>query len=233
MKALIISDIHSNIYSLKAIWEQEQDSDLIYCTGDLVDSGPYPNEVIAWAREHDVICTKGNHDERIITHYESDIHWDDLPENKRHWADHNASLLNEDEVNYLRQLPESVAFFMDNIHYVMKHQFGEKYETIENICQFQKFWSTYASNPKTDQPLEKRIIFGHTHWQAVHYIKNHQLWLNPGSTSYRPTRQREDRSIDAHYMTIVDGNIQIKSVDYDVSPLIEAAKAVNLPSYWG
>ena len=30
MKALVISDIHSNIYALEAIWAQERDSDVIY-----------------------------------------------------------------------------------------------------------------------------------------------------------------------------------------------------------
>ena len=30
MKALIISDIHSNIYALEAIWSEEKDCDVIY-----------------------------------------------------------------------------------------------------------------------------------------------------------------------------------------------------------
>ena len=42
MKALIISDIHSNIYGLEAVYKKEKDSDIIYCAGDLVDYGPFP-----------------------------------------------------------------------------------------------------------------------------------------------------------------------------------------------
>ena len=231
LKALIISDIHSNVYSLEAIWEHESDSDVIYCTGDLVDSGPFPNEVIEWARVHNVMCTKGNHDERVISHYHTGIKTEDLPENKRNWAYHNANRLNKEEIAYLQQLPDTVEFDMDNIHYCMKHQFGEKYETIESIVQFRQFWSEHTANTKMSSQ-EKRVIFGHTHWQAVHYLKDHELWINPGSTSYRPTRQKEDRSVDAHYITITDGQIQLKSVDYDVSPLIQAAKEAKLPSYW-
>ena len=34
MKALILSDIHANIHALRAIWEHDQDSDAVYCTGD-------------------------------------------------------------------------------------------------------------------------------------------------------------------------------------------------------
>ncbi|MDQ8738992.1 hypothetical protein [Paenibacillus sp. LHD-38] len=120
---------------------------------------------------------------------------------------------------------------MDGIHYCMKHQFGQKYETIESIHQFRQFWYTYTTETK-NHAHAKRIIFGHTHWQAVHYLKDDELWINPGSTSNRPTRQKEDRSQDAHYITITDGQIHIKSVDYDVTPIIQAAKQENLPSYW-
>ncbi|WP_028551268.1 metallophosphoesterase family protein [Paenibacillus sp. UNC451MF] len=231
MKALIISDIHSNIYSIRAIWEQESDSDIIYCTGDLVDSGPFPNEVIDWVRKQHVVCTKGNHDERVIAHYQSSTKMEDLPSNKRNWAYHNASRLNDEEIAFLQRLPETVEFHMDGIHYCMKHQFGPKYETIESIYQFRQFWSTYTTETK-NHAHAKRIILGHTHWQAVHYLKDDELWINPGSTSYRPTRQKEDRSQDAHYITITDGQIHIKSVDYDVTPVIQAAEQENLPSYW-
>ena len=31
MKTLIISDLHSNIFALEAIWNQEHDSDAVYC----------------------------------------------------------------------------------------------------------------------------------------------------------------------------------------------------------
>lgn len=231
MKALIISDIHSNIYSLQAIWEQEQDSDIIYCAGDLVDSGPFPNEVIEWVREHRVICVKGNHDRRVIEHYRSGIKWEDVPENKRNWAYYNANLLNEEEIAFLQGLPESVEFILDGIHYCMTHQYGEHYDIIESIHTFRSFWEAHTSTAFHQAPV-KRLILGHTHWRAVHYLGDRELWLNPGSTSYRPTRQSLDRSQDAHYITITDGHIQLKSLDYDVTPLIEAAKQANLPSYW-
>ena len=52
MKALLIADIHSNICALEAIWNKEQDSDIIYCAGDLVDWGPFPKQVLDWVREH-------------------------------------------------------------------------------------------------------------------------------------------------------------------------------------
>ena len=55
MKALILSDLHSNIHALEAIWARERDSDAIYCAGDLVDYGPFPNEVLDWVRQRRVV----------------------------------------------------------------------------------------------------------------------------------------------------------------------------------
>ena len=46
MKALILSDVHSNVIALEAIWAREGDADAIYCAGDLVDYGVYPRETL-------------------------------------------------------------------------------------------------------------------------------------------------------------------------------------------
>ncbi len=45
MKTLIISDVHSNIAALEAIWSREQDADRVLCAGDVVDYGPYPADL--------------------------------------------------------------------------------------------------------------------------------------------------------------------------------------------
>jgi len=89
MKILILSDIHSNIYALESIWESERDSDRIYCTGDLVDYGPYPKEVLNWVRDHDVICTQGNHDKWLVLNYRSGNLFDRITPEERTWVHHN------------------------------------------------------------------------------------------------------------------------------------------------
>jgi len=66
MKALIISDIHSNIYALEAIWAQERDNDIIYCAGDLVDYGPFPKEVLDWVRAQTFCSPKNDPITRLI-----------------------------------------------------------------------------------------------------------------------------------------------------------------------
>ena len=225
MKALIISDIHANIVALEAVWAKEKDCDIIYCAGDLVDYGPFPKEVIAWVRDKKVICVQGNHDERVSSLYrDKDKLWN-VPDEERTWAHHNAQQLDENEVTFLEQLPQSVAFDMDGFGYAMQHMYIN-YETIEGLHIYQQFWMQQTTEPIRRMSM-KRMIFGHTHRRTVHYLSDNELWMNPGSVSYR---RPDDPTKDAHYITITDGKIEMKSVQYDRTPLLEATLNTRLES---
>lgn len=226
MKALIISDIHANICGLEAIWEQEKDSDIIYCAGDLVDYGPFPKEVIEWVRTHHVICVQGNHDQKVVRYYHEPEKMHNVALEDRTWAHDNVEKLNDEDIAFLQQLPQAVQFEMDGIGYSMQHLF-EKYDIIPNDHTFRLFWEQQTTSPIREME-QKRLIFGHTHRQGVYYTGNRTLWLNPGSASYR---RKDDPEKTAQYMTITDGQIEMKSVAYDLTPLMEAAlKAKVKPS---
>lgn len=218
-KALILSDIHSNIYALEAIWAQERDSDLIYCAGDLVDYGPYPAEVMAWVREHEVICVQGNHDRAVIAAYRQGKTGASVPVAERAWVHHNAGRLSAEAVAFLEQLPLALSFELDGIRYGLTHLFQE-YEEIVSLYQFEQFGSEmFAGTPP------QRLIFGHTHRQAVRYLSDSRLWLNPGSVSYR---RHDDPDKTAHYATIVDGQISLRRALYSLAPLQRAVAEVTL-----
>lgn len=216
MKALIISDIHANLYALEAIWEKEKDSDLIFCAGDLVDFGPYPKEVIQWMRSHKVLCVQGNHDQKVVKLYYDPVKMKNITDENRTWAVHNATLLDDEDIAYLDQLPLSVQFELDGIGYSMQHLY-EKYEIIPYLHLFRTFWEQQTTSPIQEME-QKRLIFGHTHRQGVYYTGNQELWLNPGSVSYR---RKDDPEIAAQYITITDGQIKMNNATYNVTPFIE------------
>ncbi|MEF3309187.1 metallophosphoesterase family protein [Paenibacillus sp. GYB004] len=223
LKALVLSDVHANIYALEAVWSKENDSDIVYCAGDLVDYGPFPGEVIAWMREHHAVCVQGNHDRKVAALYRQPNQLKDTPAGEWKWKHDNAGKLGEDDITFLERLPESVSFWMDGFGYRMQHLYY-KYETIESLYQFNEYWQSHAEEDVREAE-HRRLIFGHTHRRAVHYLGDRELWLNPGSVSYR---RKDDPSKDAHYMTITDGRIEMKSVEYDRSPLLAATKATRL-----
>ena len=222
MKTLILSDIHSNIYALEAIWNLQRDSDLVYCAGDLVDYGPYPKEVLNWVRSHDVRCVQGNHDSWVVMNYRSGKKFENIPVEERAWVHHNASLLDEQDIEYLEQLPKALTFELDKIAYCITHLYQD-YEEIVSLYSYQKFLGHIVEDGnKADI---SRLIIGHTHRQAVRYLSDDILWLNPGSVSYR---RKDDPDQTAHYAVIVDGNISLKRLSYDLAPLRSYVGKVQL-----
>lgn len=227
MKALIISDVHSNIHALEAIYEQEKDSDIIYCAGDLVDMGPYPKEVIEWVKAHDVTCVKGNHDEAVVKVFRQKEHEQDLAQVL--WKHHNARLLDEADIEFLENIPMHVNFAYDGFNYIMQHMY-DGYEPIKSLEALRAYWEERTEGP-LQHVAHKRCIFGHTHRQTVYYFSDHEFCLNPGSVSY-------DKGFDflagslpstqVRYMTITNGQVAMKTLAYDRRPLYEAIEQAEV-----
>jgi putative phosphoesterase len=210
MKTLILSDIHSNIHALEAIWRKERDSDLVFCAGDLVDYGPYPNEVLAWLREHDIPCVQGNHDAWVVLNYRRGHTLEVVPVEQRGWEHYTASRLSEDEIVFLEQLPKSRLIELDGKTYGLTHLYRD-YDEIVSLHAYQQFCElTFGA------ALIETLIFGHTHRQAVRYLSDRLKWLNPGSVSYR---RNDDPDRTAHYATITDGVISLQRLEYDYRPV--------------
>ncbi len=220
MKLLILSDIHSNIYALEAIWAQEQDCDAVYCAGDLVDFGPYPKEVLDWIHSNKVPTVRGNHDLWVCMNYRNGRFPDTLPPEEREWVHHNLNLLDETDIKYLENLPETLIFSADGIDYSLTHLYEQEYTEIVNLYQYEDF-----RQERFEGADYSRLIIGHTHRQAVRYLSNELLWLNPGSASYR---RRGDPDQTAHYATIIDGRISLHRLEYDLTPLYQITQTLDL-----
>jgi predicted phosphodiesterase len=225
MKTLILSDLHANIYALEAIWAREKDCDLILCAGDLVDYGPFPRETLAWVREHEVVCVQGNHDARVALNYRQGNTLETVAPEERLWVHLNAGLLSEDEVRFLENLPIARTVALDGQLYGLTHLFKDCDEIV-SLHAFRQFCKETFDHAAPGEI--NRLILGHTHHQAVRYLSDDCLWLNPGSTSYRRT---DDPDPSAHYATIVDGRISLKRLDYDRTPLFRFLQGVRLKEW--
>lgn len=67
MKLAVISDIHGNIHALEALWQdvEAQQPDAVYCLGDLVGYGAFPNEAIEFVRSREIPTIMGNYDQGV------------------------------------------------------------------------------------------------------------------------------------------------------------------------
>lgn len=62
MRALVISDIHSNLQALEAVLAAAPKHDVVWNLGDIVGYGANPNEVVDVAKTLRGIVVRGNHD---------------------------------------------------------------------------------------------------------------------------------------------------------------------------
>lgn len=219
MKTLILSDIHSNIHALEAIWQRESDCDLVYCAGDLVDYGPYPEEVINWIRVNQVPCVQGNHDAWVALCYRRGHTLATIPPEEQAWVHHNAGTLEEEDITFLETLPKAVTCEIDGIQYGITHMYQD-YDEIVSLHAFQEFREQIFDRKPIDN-----LILGHTHRQAIRYLSDSIKWINPGSVSYR---RPDDPDKSAHYATITDGKISLHRLEYDLAPASMAVRQVKL-----
>ena len=224
MKTLIISDIHSNIYALEAIWAKEKDCDLVLCAGDLVDWGPYPKEVIAWIQAHGVPTVQGNHDAWVALYYRRGRSLPNPTSEERGWVHYTASQLSEADILFLEDLPETLTFSLDGVEYGMTHLIHKQSELVSRHAFAQFRQERFGGAAYT------RLITGHTHFQGVRQLSNAWLWLNPGSVSYR---RRGDPDKTAHYIVVSsasgeNGRISLNRLAYDRRKLYTAAKVIPL-----
>lgn len=222
MKLLIIADLHSNIHALEAIWSAEGDADRVVCAGDLVDYGPFPQQIVEWILDHNVTTVQGNHDRSIIRAFRSALELVTLPPERTFWHHHNALRVDAAIVDFLDALPSVVSFQIDGVRYGMSHYYRD-YEVIESARQFDEFRAVAFEH--NSQPPVTQLIFGHTHRQSIRDFGGGRLSINPGSTSYRRSDDPDQR---AHYAVVIDGKPQLRSVEYDVSPVLAATSKAEL-----
>lgn len=104
MKALVVSDIHSNLEALTAVIDDANGSggfDEMWALGDLVGYGPDPAACIDLLRQHDARCVAGNHDLAVSGGIGVEMFNDYAAEAAR-WT---TGQLGETELEYLRGLP--------------------------------------------------------------------------------------------------------------------------------
>jgi predicted phosphodiesterase len=163
-----------------------------------------------------VVCVQGNHDRHVAQTYAEPDLWQ-VADGVLQWRHHNARLLTAEDAAFLAALPEALAFELDGVRYGMTHLYQD-YQLILSRHAYRAFCAARFGGGV------ERLIVGHTHRQAVVMLGERELWLNPGSVSYR---RQDDPDQEAHYMVIEDGRILMRSAPYDLGAVY--AEAIRHP----
>lgn len=227
MKLAILSDIHANIHALQAVWEdlEAQSPDAVYCLGDLVGYGAYPNATIAFIRERKIPTIMGNYDEGVGFDLDDcgcvyqDPVQDQLGNRSLVWTREKTEQAHKD---YLRQLPMQIRVEESKPRILLVHGSPRKINEYlyENrpLTTFERI----ARLARTDI-----LLFGHTHLPYEKVVMGTHF-INCGSVG-----KPKDGNPEAGYVILNLGRKikpDFRRVPYDVEDAARAIRESKLPN---
>jgi diadenosine tetraphosphatase ApaH/serine/threonine PP2A family protein phosphatase len=195
MKIAVISCIHGNIKAFNAVLRDiEQNScDKIYCLGDLVGYGPYPNEVIETISALEIPTVQGCWDEDIVEGLNAcECSYPSLLAERRGHLAHewtNQQITPENR-NFLANLPHTLQ--ENNLCFVHGSPHSNHEYLLPEIDSFTALERVLSSGAD--------ILFcGHTHIPYVRSLESGNLQI-----SVTETEQNENLSFTASLKRIVN-----------------------------
>lgn len=213
MKIVILSDLHGNYEALRALPETY---DELWVLGDLVNYGPEPAEVLDSVKEKTPVVVRGNHDHSIG--YDEDprctARYQKMADTTRRYT---ASVLNEEQKKFLRDLPLRAELRRQNTRFYLCH--AKPSDPLYGYCAAES--PDWVSEIRA---ISADVVFvGHTHTPFMRRI-GECLIVNPGSLGQPKTGKP-----DACYAVWQDGSFQLKSYPYPVGKTVEKLQALSFP----
>ena len=229
MKIAVLSDIHANIHALQAVWDdlENQNPEMVFCLGDLVGYGAFPNEVVDFIRTREIPTIMGNYDEGVGFDLHDcgcvykDPEQDRLGKHSLLWSRDQTTFENKE---YLRSLPLQIRLEEQQPHLLLVHGSPRKINEYLYEDRPQATFERVAKVAGTDV-----LLFGHTHLPYEKQV-NKTLFVNTGSVG-----KPKDGDPRAGYVTLsLNKRVEVKfhRVAYDVVTAANAVRDSELPSYF-
>ncbi|MFW6384883.1 MAG: metallophosphoesterase family protein [Halodesulfurarchaeum sp.] len=208
MRVGVISDVHSNVVALEAVFADMPEVDRLVCAGDVVGYNPWPSECVDTVRDREVITVMGNHDRTVA----SGGNFGANPMAQAGVRLAQASL-SEDQIQWLRGLPTERTLFDGRVRIVHGHP-----DDPDRYTYPEMFDSSLLGE-------ESVLILGHTHVQHAERFDD-GIVLNPGSVG-----QPRDGDPRAAYavLDLESLSVDTRRVEYDVKRVVEAVREAELP----
>lgn len=229
MRIAILSDIHGNKHALEAVLadSDEQEVKQVYCLGDLVGYGAFPNEVIDLIRRRGIPTVMGNYDDGVgFDKDECGCAYTD-PETRRlgdvslMWTREHVTPENK---AFLRSLAANIRFEAEGKRVLLVH--GSPRKINEYLYESRPLWSfeRLARDIAADV-----LVMGHTHLPYSKEVGG-VLFVNDGSVG-----KPKDGDVRACYALLEVGSrtaVEFRRVQYDVAAAAAAVRASGLPAHF-
>ena len=233
MKALILSDIHSNLEALESIIDDangEGGFDELWALGDLVGYGPDPAACIDLLKEHDARCVAGNHDLAVSGRMGLEM-FNEYAAAAARWT---IGQLGKTDVEYLRALP--LRLEMHGFTAVHGSPRDPVWEYVVN---------SVAALAAFEDIVTPRCLVGHSHVPFICRLEgglpafrlattepvvlgDDRAIVNPGSVGQ--PRDGDPRASYAVYDSDA-GTITHRRVEYDIVATQRKMRERGLPAY--
>ncbi len=225
----IFGDIHANLPALEAVLADIDQRGLknLYCLGDLVGYGTFPNEVITAIRERNIPTLMGNYDQGVGQ--DSDdcgcayktAEAKALGERSIAWS--NAHTTPENK-QYLRQLAEHIPVQLGELNVLLVH--GSPRRINEYLYEDRP----EASLERLFVELEADVLVcGHTHLPYHRVLGSGRQVINAGSVG-----KPKDNNPQAGYLILTANGRELEAefvrVPYDVERAAQAIEATDMPN---
>jgi putative phosphoesterase len=224
----IFGDIHGNLPALEAVLADidAHEASPLYCLGDLVGYGTFPNEVTEIIRERKIPTIMGNYDQGVgnssvdcgcaYTSKEAEA----LGKRSIAWTNQNTT---EGNKLFLRQLPANIPLRLDGLRVLLVHGSPRKI-------------NEYLFADRPDGTLERLLdladadvlICGHTHIPYHRILPSGRHVVNAGSVG-----KPKDGNPQACYV-ILEANrrnfqVTFRRVQYDIESAARAIEDSMMP----
>ena len=227
-RVTIFGDIHGNLPALEAVLADIETHDLtpLYCLGDLVGYGTFPNKVIATVRERNIPTLMGNYDQGVgnssddcgcaYTSKASEA----LGKRSIAWTNQNTTPGNK---LFLKQLADQFPLQLEGLRIRLVHGSPRKI-------------NEYLYEERPDTTMERLLdiaeadvlICGHTHIPYHRILPSGRHVVNAGSVG-----KPKDGNPQACYIVLEvtedNLNVMFKRVPYDVERIAQAIEASDIP----
>jgi putative phosphoesterase len=218
VKVLICADLHGNFDALQALQTVESKPDVILFLGDIVGYGPEPQPCLSWIRSNATHAVRGNHDQAVAR----DVACRCPPELEI-WSEADRAyarmMLMEGDFQYLGDLPLELKVDLEGISFYLTHAAPS-----DNLGKALPL--TEVKDKDLGEEIARLeadvVLLGHTHVPAIRQLGGTVL-VNPGSLG-----QPRHGTPSPTYAVWQDGEIQIRHIHYDVSPVVQKLSLLPL-----
>ncbi|MCX7045121.1 MAG: metallophosphoesterase family protein [Candidatus Sumerlaeota bacterium] len=226
----IISDIHGNLSALQATFEAiaQDGAQAIYCCGDIVGYGPFPNECCDLIRERGIPTIAGNHDHAALG-LTSLASFNEIAREAAYWT---MNQLTEENRRFLLQLPMT----LETPDFLLVHSSPDDPPAWNYVLtlgdarmSFEKFRQVICFIGHSHQPfiisLEKGVLTHHK-TMSVQIEPGRRFLVNVGSVGQ--PRDQNNRCSYALYDR-AKKTIELKRCLYDIQATQAAIAEKKLP----